>query len=43
MLELNLTSPIAVAYSGGADSTALLLMCAEQFPGQVQAIHIALR
>jgi tRNA(Ile)-lysidine synthase len=32
--------PVAVAYSGGADSTALLLMCAEQFPGQVQAIHI---
>jgi tRNA(Ile)-lysidine synthase len=40
MLELNLASTIAVAYSGGADSTALLLMCAEQFPGQVQAIHI---
>lgn len=40
MLELNLSSSIAVAYSGGADSTALLLMCAEQFPGQVQAIHI---
>ena len=31
---------MAVAYSGGADSTALLLLCAQQFPGQVQAIHI---
>jgi tRNA(Ile)-lysidine synthase len=40
MQTLNLTLPLAVAYSGGADSTALLLMCAEQYPGQVQAIHI---
>ncbi len=31
---------VAVAYSGGADSTALLLQCAQQFPGQVTAIHI---
>ena len=30
----------AVAYSGGADSTALLLMLAHQHPEQVQAIHI---
>ena len=29
-----------VAYSGGADSTALLLAAAERWPGQVQAIHI---
>ena len=33
-------APVAVAYSGGADSTALLMLCAEQFPDQVQAIHI---
>jgi tRNA(Ile)-lysidine synthase len=32
--------PLAVAYSGGADSTALLLACAEKWPGQVVAIHI---
>lgn len=32
--------PLAVAYSGGADSTALLLACAEKWPGQVRAIHI---
>jgi tRNA(Ile)-lysidine synthase len=32
--------PLAVAYSGGADSTALLLACAEKWPGQVQAVHI---
>jgi tRNA(Ile)-lysidine synthase len=30
----------AVAYSGGADSTALLLMLAGQHPGQVHAIHV---
>lgn len=32
--------PLAVAYSGGADSTALLLACAERWRGQVSAIHI---
>ena len=32
--------PLAVAYSGGADSTALLLACTEKWPGQVSAIHI---
>jgi tRNA(Ile)-lysidine synthase len=32
--------PLAVAYSGGADSTALLLACVEKWPGQVSAIHI---
>lgn len=32
--------PLAVAYSGGADSTALLLACAEKWPGQVRAVHV---
>lgn len=32
--------PLAVAFSGGADSTALLLACAKRWPGQVVAIHV---
>ena len=32
--------PLAVAFSGGADSTALLLACAEKWLGQVMAIHV---
>jgi tRNA(Ile)-lysidine synthase len=32
--------PVAVAYSGGADSTALLLAAAERWPGNVHAIHV---
>lgn len=32
--------PLAVAYSGGADSTALLLACASKWPGQVRAVHV---
>ena len=32
--------PLAVAYSGGADSTALLLACVERWPGQVRAWHV---
>jgi tRNA(Ile)-lysidine synthase len=32
--------PLAVAYSGGADSTALLHAAAAQWPGQVHAIHV---
>ena len=42
LLQLDIASQttVAVAYSGGADSTALLLMLARQYPGQVQAIHI---
>lgn len=34
------TLPLAVAYSGGADSTALLLACHERWPGQVVAWHV---
>lgn len=32
--------PLAVAYSGGADSTALLVACARRWPGQVFALHV---
>ena len=32
--------PLAVAFSGGADSTALLLACAERWPEQVEAWHV---
>ncbi|MGE0498215.1 MAG: tRNA lysidine(34) synthetase TilS [Ramlibacter sp.] len=32
--------PMAVAFSGGADSTALLLACAERWPGHISAIHV---
>jgi len=32
--------PLAVALSGGADSTALLIACALRWPAQVQAIHV---
>lgn len=32
--------PFAVAYSGGADSTALLLACARRWPAAVRAIHV---
>jgi tRNA(Ile)-lysidine synthase len=36
----NPTLPLAVALSGGADSVALLVACAEKWPGQVSAVHI---
>ncbi|WP_236904144.1 tRNA lysidine(34) synthetase TilS [Comamonas serinivorans] len=32
--------PLAVALSGGADSTALLLAAVQRWPGRVQAVHI---
>lgn len=32
--------PFAVALSGGADSTALLLACALRWPQQVRAVHV---
>ena len=32
--------PLAVGYSGGADSTALLVACAQKWPGQVRAVHV---
>jgi len=32
--------PLAVAFSGGADSTALLLACARKWPTQVAAVHV---
>jgi len=32
--------PLGVAYSGGADSSALLLACARRWPGQVSAVHV---
>ena len=32
--------PLAVALSGGADSTALLIACARRWPGQVRAVHV---
>lgn len=37
---LNPGLPVAVAYSGGADSTALLRAAAARWPGQVRAIHV---
>ena len=32
--------PLAVALSGGADSTALLLACTARWPGQLVALHV---
>lgn len=32
--------PLAIAFSGGADSSALLLACAARWPQQVQAWHV---
>jgi tRNA(Ile)-lysidine synthase len=32
--------PLTVAYSGGADSTALLMTLSQRWPGQVGAVHV---
>jgi tRNA(Ile)-lysidine synthase len=32
--------PFAVALSGGADSTALVIACATRWPGRVHAVHV---
>jgi tRNA(Ile)-lysidine synthase len=32
--------PLAVALSGGADSTALFVACVQRWPGQIRAVHI---
>jgi len=40
MQDFHPALPIGVAFSGGADSTALLAACAAQWPGQVVALHI---
>jgi tRNA(Ile)-lysidine synthase len=37
-IELKL--PLGIAYSGGADSTALLHAAAQRWPGKVSAIHV---
>lgn len=38
--SFNSRVPLAVAFSGGADSTALLAGCARRWPGSVIAIHV---
>ena len=40
MAAFNPQLPLAVALSGGADSSALLVACAGKWPGQVSAVHI---
>lgn len=40
LAPLNFDGLVGVAYSGGADSTALLLAAAQRWPGQVRALHI---
>lgn len=40
MAQFAPTLPLAVAYSGGEDSSALLLACVQRWPGQVLAMHI---
>jgi tRNA(Ile)-lysidine synthase len=38
--ELKLPMPVSVAFSGGADSTVLLMAARQLWPGQVHAIHV---
>lgn len=38
--QLSPVLPVGVAYSGGADSTALLYAATQRWPGQVSAIHV---
>ncbi len=40
MADFEPALPLAVAYSGGADSTALLLACVKKWPQQVAAVHV---
>lgn len=40
LAQVPIALPLAVAFSGGADSTALLLHCVQKWPGQVGAIHV---
>ncbi len=40
LAQVPIALPLAVAFSGGADSTALLLNCVQKWPGQVGAIHV---
>lgn len=40
MRDFHPALPVAVAFSGGADSTALLLACVDRWPDQVVAVHV---
>lgn len=40
LARLALVPPVAVAYSGGADSTALMLAAVARWPSQVVALHV---
>ena len=40
LFPLSFDGLLGVAYSGGADSTVLLLAAAQRWPGQVQALHV---
>lgn len=40
LTQFPIALPLAVAFSGGADSSALLLACVQKWPGQVGAIHV---